>query len=119
MKSVSYRTGRYGRYIPYRSLKRYRNTCVSFRFKYRLYWIVPAIPDEISYFVRKNHTGPEHNFQIKKNEKFSDPISLSPSSVTYTYGLSLCCCRRQKITATLLESHFVDLLLLPLLHLLR
>ena len=83
MKSVPYRTDRYGRYIPYRSLKRYRNTCVSFRFEYRLYRVVPAIPDEISYFGRKNHTGLEHDFQIKKKEKFSDPISLSPLSVTY------------------------------------
>ena len=45
--------------------------------------LVPAIPDEITHFGRKNHTGPEHDFQIKKKEKFSDPISLSPLSVTY------------------------------------
>ena len=80
MESIPYRTGRY---FPCRSLKRYRNTCVSFRFKYRLYRIVLAIPDEISHFGRKNHTGPEHDFQIKKKEKFSDPISLSALSVTY------------------------------------
>ena len=80
MESIPYRTGRY---FPYRSLKRYRNTCVSFRFKYRLYRVVPDIPDEISHIGRENHTGPEHDFQIKNKEKFSDPISLSALSVTY------------------------------------
>ena len=29
-ESIPYRTGRYDRYIPYRSLKQYKNTCVSF-----------------------------------------------------------------------------------------
>ena len=83
MESIPYHTGRYGRHYPYLTLKQYQNTCVSFRFKYRLYWVVPAIPDEISHFGRKNHTGPKHDFQFKKKEKFSDPISLSPLSVTY------------------------------------
>ena len=115
--TAPYRTGWY---FPYPSLKRYQNTCVSFRFKYRLYWVVLAIPDEISHFGRKNHTGSEHDFQFKKKEKFLDPISLSPSfSNILTYDLSLYSCRRQKITATLPESHFANLLLLPLLHLLR
>ena len=29
-ESIPYRTGQYDRYIPYRSLKQYKNTCVSF-----------------------------------------------------------------------------------------
>ena len=93
-KSTLYRTGQYGRYIPYRSLKRYKNTCVSFQFKHRSKRVVPAIPNEISCFGRKNHTGLKHDFQIKRKEKFSDPISLPSFSNILTYSLSLCCCRR-------------------------
>ena len=110
-ESIPYRTGRYGRYIPYRSLKLYRNTCVSFQ----LYWVVPTIPDEISCFSQKNHTEPEHDFQIKRKEKFSNPVSLSSFSNILTYSFSLCYCYCQKVTAMLLESHFANLLLLPLL----
>ena len=90
-ESISYRTDRYGRYIPYWSLKPHRSPCVLFLFKYRSYWVVSAIPDEISCFGRKNHTGLEHDFQIKKKEKFSDPVSLSSFSNILTYSLSLCC----------------------------
>ena len=34
-KSTPYRSGRYGRYLSYRSVNRYRNTYVSFRFKFQ------------------------------------------------------------------------------------
>ena len=88
-ESISYRTGRYGRYIPYWSLKRYRNPCVSFLFKYWSYRVVPAIPNEISCFGWKNHTRLEHDFQIKKKEKFSDPVSLSSFSNILTYRVRL------------------------------
>ena len=36
-QSVSYRTGWYGRYFPYRCLKRYKNIHISYRFKCRQY----------------------------------------------------------------------------------
>ena len=114
-ESISYHTDRYDRYIPYWSLKPHRSPCVLFLFKYRSYWVVSAIPDEISCFGRKNHTGLEHDFQIKKKEKFSDPVSLSSFSNILTYSLSLCCYRCQKVTATLPDSHFGNILLLPLL----
>ena len=113
--SILYRIGWYGRYFPYQSLKQYRNTCVSLRFKYQLYRVVPATSDEIAYFGQKNCTGLEHDFQIKRKEKFLDPVSLPSFRYILTSDLSLCYCRHQKITATLPESHFVDLLLLPLL----
>ena len=75
--------GQISRYFPYQILKQYRNTCVSFWFKYRLFRVGQAISDEISHFGLKNHIGPEHDFQIKKKEIFSDPISLSALLVTY------------------------------------
>ena len=114
-KLIPYRTSRYSWDIPYWSLKRYKNTCVSFWFKYQSYRVVLAILDEISCFGRKNHIVQEHDFQIKKKEKFSDPVSLSSFSNILTYSLSLCCYCCQKVTATLSESHFANLLLLPLL----
>ena len=56
---ISYRTGRYGRNISHRRLKRYRNVFVSYRFKYRLYRVVPVIPGSKPDFGRKLHTGPK------------------------------------------------------------
>ena len=38
-KSISYRTGRYGRNLPYRCLGRNRNMTVSF---YSKYWVIPG-----------------------------------------------------------------------------
>ena len=38
MESISYHTSRYGWYLLYRNLGRYRNASISFRFKYWLYW---------------------------------------------------------------------------------
>ena len=37
MELISYRTGRYGWCLPYQNLGWYKNTSISFRFKYRPY----------------------------------------------------------------------------------
>ena len=37
MELIPYRTGWYGRYLPFRCLDQYRNAAVSYRFIYRLY----------------------------------------------------------------------------------
>ena len=69
---IPYHTGRYGQKFSYRNLNRYRNTFVSYRLKYRSYWVISALPEQILYFGRKTYIGLEQknqDFQIWKKEK--------------------------------------------------
>ena len=118
-KLIQYRTGQYGQYFSLLELK-----TVQKHMNFILVQI-PVIPGCSDYTKRNIIFRPEKSYHTetwfsdqKERKIFKSNISLPSFSYILTYNLSLCCCHRQKITAMLLESHFVDLLLLPL-HLLR
>ena len=88
-ESIPYRTGRYGRYIPYRSLKLYRNTCVSFQLYRTKHVFRSNYTGLFGLYRTKYHASakkiiPNQNMTFKSKGKKNFQIQyLSPLSVTY------------------------------------
>ena len=75
-ESIPYRTGQYGRYIPYRSLKQYRNTCF-------ILVQIPVIPGCSGY------TGRNIMLQLKKSYRTRIWLSKQKERKIFRSSISL------------------------------